>query len=48
LNTEDEEFSDAMWGSEAGFGNLAKSVPSFAVPNITDVSTTIFSHNLRL
>ena len=34
---EDEEISDAMWGSTAGFGNLAKGAPSFAVPNVPDV-----------
>lgn len=35
---EDEEFSDAMWGSDAGFGSLAKGVPSFSVPAVADVS----------
>ena len=34
---EDEEILDAMWGSTAGFGNLAKGAPSFAVPNVPDV-----------
>jgi len=34
---EDGEFSDAMWGSEAGFGSLAKGVPNFTVPAVPDV-----------
>jgi hypothetical protein len=34
---DDEEFSDAMWGSQAGFGNIAKGSPSFSVPPIPDV-----------
>jgi hypothetical protein len=34
---DDDEFSDAMWGSEAGFGSLAKGVPSFMVPSVPDV-----------
>jgi len=36
-NVEDDEFSDAAWGSEAGFGSLAKGVPAFTVPNVPDV-----------
>jgi 20S proteasome subunit beta 5 len=35
---DDGEFSDAMWGSEAGFGSLAKGVPTFTVPAVPDVS----------
>jgi 20S proteasome subunit beta 5 len=38
LAEEDEQFSDAMWGSEAGFGSLAKGVPTFSVPDVQDVS----------
>ena len=34
---DDEDVSDAMWGSQAGFGSLAKGVPSFAVPSVPDV-----------
>ena len=33
-----EEFSDAAWGSEAGFGNLTKGLPTFTVPHVPDVS----------
>ncbi len=40
-DTEDDEFSDAMWGSNAGFGSLAKGVPTFAVPNIPDASCPV-------
>lgn len=35
---EEDEFSDAAWGSEAGFGNIVKGAPSFNVPNVADVS----------
>jgi 20S proteasome subunit beta 5 len=38
LAADDEDFSDSAWGSEAGFGSLAKGVPSFAVPDVPDVS----------
>lgn len=38
LAAEDEEFDGAMWGSEAGFGSLAKGVPTFSVPAVADVS----------
>jgi 20S proteasome subunit beta 5 len=48
LDAEDEEFSDAVWGSEAGFGSLAKGVPSFAVPNVADVGTVVLPCNARL
>lgn len=37
--TEDGEFSDAAWGSEAGFGSLAKGVPTFSMAAVPDVST---------
>jgi len=38
LYADDDEFSDAAWGSSAGFGSLAKGVPSFLIPNVADVS----------
>jgi len=41
LVAEDDDFSDAAWGSEAGFGNLAKGVPTFAVPAVPDVRARI-------
>jgi 20S proteasome subunit beta 5 len=34
---EDDDFSDLTWGSEAGFGNVAKGVPSFNIPALADV-----------
>ena len=34
----EDEFSDAAWGSEAGFGNLSKGPPTFIVPDVQDVS----------
>jgi 20S proteasome subunit beta 5 len=34
---EDNDFSDAMWGSQAGFGTLTKGVPGFVVPSVPDV-----------
>jgi 20S proteasome subunit beta 5 len=42
---EDGEFSDAMWGSEAGFGSLAKGVPNFTVPAVPDVSIRYDAQN---
>lgn len=36
-DVEDDEFSDTMWGTQAGFGSLAKGVPTFTVPNLPDV-----------
>lgn len=41
---DDEEFSDAAWGSEAGFGNLAKGLPTFTVPDVPDVSLRNLSY----
>lgn len=43
---DDGEFSDAMWGSEAGFGSLAKGVPNFTVPAVPDVSSNIYEIGL--
>lgn len=40
---EDNDFSDAMWGSEAGFGTLAKGVPGFVVPSVPDVGLLLSS-----
>ena len=34
---EDEDGSETMWGSQAGFGALARGVPKFAVPSVPDV-----------
>ncbi len=34
---DDEDGSEAMWGSEAGFGNLARGIPQFNVPDVPDV-----------
>lgn len=38
---EDGDFSDAMWGSAAGFGSLAQGVPMFKVPAVADVCLSI-------
>jgi len=37
-NPEEGNFSDATWGSEAGFGNIAMGVPTFSIPDVADVS----------
>jgi 20S proteasome subunit beta 5 len=34
---EDDDASNIMWGSEAGFGNIAKGIPTFNVPAVPDV-----------
>ena len=39
LADQGEEFSDTAWGSEAGFGSLAKGPPTFTVPDVPDVSS---------
>jgi 20S proteasome subunit beta 5 len=41
VTEEDDDFSDAGWGSDAGFGNIAKGVPSFAVPAVADVRISL-------
>lgn len=38
---DDEDFDGAMWGSSAGFGSIAKGVPTFALPQVADVSIQI-------
>jgi 20S proteasome subunit beta 5 len=38
FTAEDGQISDAMWGSQAGFGSLAQGVPDFTVPAVPDVS----------
>jgi 20S proteasome subunit beta 5 len=48
LAEEYEQFSDAMWGSEAGFGSLAKGVPTFSVPDVPDVSNICWITYTRL
>ena len=42
---EDEEISDVMWGSTAGFGNLAKGAPSFYLPDVPDVRAIKHFHS---
>ena len=39
---EDDDGSEVMWGSQAGFGALARGVPRFAVPDVTDVRISSF------
>ena len=34
---DDEDGSEVMWGSQAGFGSLARGLPKFAVPDVPDV-----------
>ena len=34
---EAEGYSDSMWGSSAGFGNIGKGVPRFNLPAVPDV-----------
>lgn len=38
LADEEDEFADAAWGSQAGYGQLMNGLPSFTVPNVPDVS----------
>jgi len=41
---DEDDFSDAMWGSVAGYGSLAKGVPSFVVPSIPDPAAFLRLH----
>jgi len=34
---DEDEYSDAVWGSQAGFGNMIKGIPNFTVPSVPDV-----------
>ncbi|KAF8831141.1 hypothetical protein HHX47_DHR1000223 [Lentinula edodes] len=43
-HVEDDEFADSAWGSEAGFGSLAKGVPNFTVPSVSDPSAFLRLH----
>lgn len=45
---EDGESSEAMWGSEAGFANLAHGIPSFAVPAVPDVRVSCLQNDVVL
>ena len=38
LEDDSADISDAMWGSQAGFGNLVNGTHSFDVPSVADVS----------
>ena len=46
LSVDDEDFPDAAWGSEAGYGSVAKGVPSFMVPSVPDVSFDLQPGNI--
>lgn len=37
IAAEEDEYSDAAWGSQAGFGNMIKGIPAFTVPAVADV-----------
>ena len=38
---EEDDGSDIMWGSQAGYGSLARGVPKCMVPDVPDVRTNI-------
>jgi 20S proteasome subunit beta 5 len=44
LAEEDDECSDAAWGSQAGYGQLLNGPPSFTVPNVPDPSSFLRLH----
>jgi len=35
--SDEEDESNAMWGSQAGFGSLSKGVPAFSIPAVAEV-----------
>ncbi|KAG6860591.1 Proteasome subunit beta type-5 [Termitomyces sp. Mi166 len=41
---DDEEFDGAMWGSSAGFGSIAKGIPTFTVPQVADPTAFLRLH----
>ncbi|KAG6883563.1 hypothetical protein C0993_005463 [Termitomyces sp. T159_Od127] len=41
---DDEEFDGTMWGSSAGFGSLAKGIPTFTVPQVADPTAFLRLH----
>ncbi|EMD38457.1 20S proteasome subunit [Gelatoporia subvermispora B] len=41
---EDNDVSDVMWGSNAGFGSLARGIPRFVVPAVQDPSAFLRMH----
>jgi 20S proteasome subunit beta 5 len=43
LTEDDDDFTDASWGSQAGFATLAHGVPSFTIPDVADVSVFLSS-----
>jgi 20S proteasome subunit beta 5 len=38
IAAEQDDYSDAAWGSQAGFGGMIKGIPAFKVPAVADVS----------
>ncbi|KAI0723972.1 N-terminal nucleophile aminohydrolase [Cerioporus squamosus] len=44
LYGEDEDFSEVMWGSTGGFGNLASGVPMFKLPSVQDPASFLRMH----
>lgn len=42
LAADDGDFTDSAWGSEAGFGNLSKGIPTFALPGVADVRLSLY------
>ena len=46
LYGEDEDFSEIMWGSSGGFGNLASGVPMFKLPSVQDVRCRAQSYSV--
>ena len=40
---DDEDGAGVMWGSEAGFGNVASGVPRFNIPAVADVCIDLYT-----
>lgn len=39
ISADEDEYSDAVWGSQAGFGSMIKGIPNFTIPSVPDVCT---------
>ncbi|KAF5357760.1 hypothetical protein D9756_001327 [Leucocoprinus leucothites] len=44
IAADEDEYSDATWGSQAGFGNMIKGTPNFTVPAVPDPAAFLRLH----
>lgn len=44
ISADEDEYSDAVWGSQAGFGNMIKGIPNFTIPSVPDPAAFLRLH----